>query len=155
MAKIFDVTKTGTNAVTIAASSYRCITVNMPHEGQLGRIVVKQVAAADGGGTAVAFKVDILNSSTPVTPDTNIANATALPANIDIYKVRAQGTATSGNTFSEYTPDVGGNGYLYRNVDGTHTIPVRKIYVLIQPTSASGATKWEFALTMYTEIGGQ
>ena len=58
MPKIFDVTKTGTSAVAIASSSYRMVTVPLSYECRIGSIIVKQVASADGGGTAVPFTVD-------------------------------------------------------------------------------------------------
>ena len=153
MPKIFEVIKTGTSAATIASSSYKLITVPMTHECRIGAITVKQVASADGGGTAVAFTVDLLKSKLAITPDTDIANATALPNNIALYRVFDQKTGAAGAVVSEFTPAVGGDGYLFRNVDGTQTEPQRKAYLLIRPTSAGTSTKWEYSITIISDVG--
>ena len=153
MAKIFEVIKTGTNAITIASSSYQLVTVPITHECRVGAITVKQVASADGGGTAVAFTIDMLKSNMGIAVDSNIANATALPNNIALYRVFDQKTGAAGAVVSEFTPAVGGDGYLFRNVDGTQTEPQRKAYLLIRPTSAGTSTKWEYAITTIADVG--
>lgn len=155
MGKIYEVIKAGsTNAVSIIAANYRLISVAFPYECQIGKLVVRQLSVAEGGGTAVAFTYDILNAPAGITVNADIPNATALPAAIGLYKIKPQGSAGAGSDSVEFTPDAGGTGYLFRNMNGTQTVPERKLYLLIRPTAAGTTTKWEFALGAYSDIGG-
>lgn len=155
--KIFNVKRVGTDpttgAVTIAAGSYRLIKVAHAYECRLGSIVVRQVPAGEGGGTSVAYTVDYLKAKLGIAVDTDIPNATALPSPIDLYKTFTQKAGAAGATVAEYTPAVGSDGYLFRNDDGTQTNPIREGYLLLRPTAAGDATKWEFFFTLLSDIG--
>ena len=153
MSKIFDITRAGaSNAVSIAASKVRLVTLGLSPECLLGTVIVKQLAAADGGGTAVAFKVDILKSTMGLTPDTDI-DANTIPANYQLYTVMPQLAASANAVASVYTASGGSDGYPLRNIDGTQTVPVRKAYMLIQPTSAATTTKWEYSIVSLSTLG--
>lgn len=153
MAKIFDITKAGAaNAVSIAASKARLVTLGLAPECFIGTVIVKQLASASGGGTAVAYKVDILKSTMGLTPDTDIDPGT-VPANYQLYTVMPQIAASAGAVGAVYVAASGSDGHPCRNIDGTQTVPVRKAYMLIQPTSAAGTTKWEYSVVSISTLG--
>jgi hypothetical protein len=153
--KIIEVTKKGAGAVSIAAASYRVVRLALTNEGRVGKVVVKQLdASGESGGTAVAFAADLLSSAVGMAVDADIANATALPADLDLYKIMPQITATAGNAAVVYTPAAGGDGFLFKNNEGPAPSYLdRYIYLLIRPTAAATLTKWKFSIAVWHDLG--
>lgn len=135
------------NAVTITAGNKRCVKLAVPSMGFLEKLIVSQVPAGSGGGTSVAFTVELLNSVLPFSVGEH-AVATAAAAPLPHHRVQTPAdaalSATAGNaaTFIDTSYGVG-----YVNVDGTYTSNQNALYLLISPTSAGDDTKWNITVS--------
>jgi hypothetical protein len=109
-----------------AATTSVLLALDFPYEAKLQKFVVQQTV-----GTAVNFAASVYNSD----PDGLAANVlskfTAIP----------EQSAAAGDAISVFGVD-----YVYRNMEGTPTNPVAKIYVVITATAASGGATWEVAI---------
>lgn len=132
--------------VSVTAGSFKVIALEVPHEGRITQVMAKQV-----GGTGVAYTIDILNSAGPypVGEYTNGTVQSTSAPNIGLHKVVPQISAISG-AVATYRAD---QGQAYRNADGDTTAPVRKLYMLIQPTGAGTDTTWDLMFHVWVEIG--
>ena len=103
------------------------LTLDFPYEAQLQKFVVQQTV-----GTAVPFTASVYNS-----------DPTGLAADVlSKFTVIPEQSAAAGDAISVFGAD-----YVYRNMEGTPTNPVAKIYVVITATvgGSPGAT-WEVAI---------
>lgn len=140
--KIYKWIRVGANVISITAGNNAFVNVKIAPEGTVSKFVVRQAS-----GTAVAFEADLLDSQLLVEGVHN----TALPSNVELYKVFPTKSASSGATIAEYT--TGELGYSYRNQDGSHTVPSRSLWLHIRPTSAATTTTWEVAIVVDNEMG--
>ena len=103
------------------------LTLDFPYEAKLRKFVVQQTA-----GTAVPFTAAVYNSDPTGLAANVLAKFTAIP----------EQSAAAGDAVSVF-----GTEYIYRNMEGTPTNPVAKIYVVITATvgGSPGAT-WEVAI---------
>lgn len=129
--------KSGVRAsINITQPNGICVRVPCRSEGHLRQFCIFQT-----GGTNVAATVDIYMSKLPYAPGQfPIAQAAAV-SNHHIYKLRDTLNVLSGQPLN-LTPDTD-VGYPYRNVDGDHTNNEGFLYVVIKPTAAADATKWD------------
>lgn len=151
MGKIYTRVIEGTDAVSITTGNAYLLGLDFPYEGRIGRFIFKQVDPASDGGTAVDCKVDLLDSALDL--DTGLVDPGDVPINLPLHRIAPTYGLEAGGIIEEYVPAVGGDGFLFRNTDGTHTVPERKLYILIQPQSAGDTTKWELAISAFVEIG--
>ena len=103
------------------------LTLDFPYEAKLQKFVVQQTV-----GTAVPFTASVYNS-----------DPTGLAADVlSKFTVIPEQSASAGDAIA-----VLGADYVYRNMEGTPTNPVAKIYVVITATvgGSPGAT-WEVAI---------
>lgn len=142
--------------ITIAAGKQLSIRVPVvSNEGWLNEVVVNQYTGS-GGGTPVAFTVEVLDSCVPFHNADNTqatvesAYNAAATLTVEHFRVVDQATATSGNSVKIRTADY---GYPFQNADGNNTIHDAFLYLIIRPTAAGDETKWEASLTTTSEIG--
>jgi hypothetical protein len=138
--------------VTLPAGEAALVQVGFPYEGRVGKIVCKQLSTGRSGGTAVAFVVAVY--TTPVVDVGVGVPQLTRPDNAALYEAVPPQSGTAGSTVRMFTPEVGGEGFLFRNFDGDQTTPQRFCYVYIRPTSALTETKWEFSLGVIIDAGG-
>ena len=131
MSKIHKTSLTGDNAVNMeAASKYVVARLPTIPEGRLDRLAVRQQAA---DVTDIGFKVDILDT---LPEGMAVGQSTGtLPADIDLYRVLAQQSATAGNSVYVASNEA---GYAYIS-DGDPTVRRRYIYLVISTSSGSAA----------------
>jgi len=153
MAKITRVERTNRlgRAITVHSGKKKLFKVGVPPEGNVARFVCRQVPAASGGGTAVDFVVDLLErfSVIGMSFDANLESIDALPADIENIRVFPQKSASAGNTVTDYV--TGKEGYSYRNGEGTQSVPVRELYLLLSPSNTLTDTLWDVTLVVETE----
>lgn len=127
-------------AIVIGAGMQRCARLKMPHFGRLTDVMVRQKSTE----VQVNFTVDVLKSKFPFVPDTDVVAGTPPADDLTLYRVIDRQTGVAG-TPVEVAAD--GNGFPYRNMDGTYTENQRFLYVLIIPELAGTLTTWDVALT--------
>lgn len=160
------------NAVVMpGAGNGVLVAIGVAPEGRLAKYFVKQVVpgtVTPSQGTApagsVAFKVDVLDSlppgysyglaagNYPTSGQAIDAGAISPPANMEIYRVIGQATATAGNPVVDYAS--GEDGYTFRNGDNaSSTNANRLIYILITPTTSAPLSLWEVLVLVQSDVG--
>ena len=132
-------------SITIGAGKKRLVKVKFVSQGRLTDVDIVQT-----GGASVAAVVDILKSGKAFPPDTDVpvGNSPTLPLlSLDIVPTINVSSGAHGTLQQDNT------GYAFRNIDGTSTNNQRYVYVLINPTSAGGATTWDIQLTVESTVG--
>ena len=148
MSKIYERNLTVANGEAIAASTgmdILCETIGFPPEA-----VIKKVVARQASGTPVGFTVDLFNrpvcSSNSSSSPSDTAEDTAALA-----KIMPSMHADAGNVAEMFDT----SGYLFRNMVGDYTIPVKAIYlrfVFDQPTADEST--WEISIGCLPESYG-
>jgi len=130
----------GDNALVMPAGEKDlCFAIDFPHAADLTKLVVQQV-----GGTAVGFQVNLFNqqvcaihagseSSSALPNSTPEAVAKVIPTQVQHLP---------GQPIELFHPD----GYTYRNMEGTFTVPIKKIYLEITVDSHAEDTLWAVSL---------
>jgi len=108
--------------------------LNFPHACKIKKFVVRQAT-----GTLVPFEADLLNSaSVPVASGESLWKV--LPTQVQ---------NVAGNAVEMFDTE----GYTFTNMDGTISVPIKKIYLRLQLLSDPGeVTYWEASIageTMY------
>ena len=135
------------DAISITAGNKKCVKLVVPSMGFMEKLVVSQVPSGSGGGASVAFTVELLNSVLPFAEgETAVATAAAAP--LEHHRipppVDAPLAASAGAVVSYVDPSYG-IGYV--NADGTYAANQNAVYLIINPTSAAGTTKWNILLS--------
>jgi hypothetical protein len=109
--------------------------------GYLTRLVVMQQPAAGGGGTSVAFTVELLTSQIPYPPGVAYATTDAPAVDMTPYRVQSPQTAAlTANAGAAVLITTNEIGLAYRNLDGGDSEGF--LYLVIKPTGAITATNW-------------
>lgn len=140
--KVYKVIFTDTTAISITAGNNRVVRVPVAPEGAVTKFVARQAS-----GTSTPFEIDLFD--TEILPEGT--HTTAVPANAELYRVFPTKSAGGGATIAEYT--TGELGYSYRNGDGTHTVPVRSLWLHIRPTAVLVTTTWDVCIVVENDIG--
>lgn len=116
------------------------IELGFPHRGHIKGFVLTQV-----GGAAAGFNADLFNSSKPRDDagSESSAEGEGIFAASNYRIIPPELLVASGDTISLHPTD---SGYAYRNVDGSYSVPVRKLYLRVHP-SGSGTKSFELTLT--------
>jgi hypothetical protein len=115
-----------------------CFEIDFPHEALITKFVVKQ-----NGGTPADFEVDLFNSPVCALGEPGHSESVA-PNGLaeELARVMPQLSASAGAAAVYQSED----GYPFRNMVGTHVVPVRKIYVRINVDTPADDTVWEVAV---------
>lgn len=156
--KVSDKPAKAKGVITIAAGKRLSVRVDAPHsEGWVNEIVVKQVPNGSGGGTAVGFTVQLLDSSLPhhdgdpTLASVEAAYDAAALADPEMFQVIDAIVAASGATAKFRSSN---HGTRFVNADQvSHTENQRCLYLTIVPDNAAGQTKWMATITMTKDIG--
>lgn len=116
--------------VQVTADSAQANHVAIPfiHRGRINKVLVKQLDGVDAG-----FRFDLYNSRQPMI-DNSQSSAVGDEVAPDIdhlaYQIIPTQNVAAGplTMFTEL-----GDGYEYRNVDGTYSVPQRFVYVRLEP----------------------
>lgn len=131
--------------IVITLGKLKCVTVPFPSEGRVTKVVVTQVA-----GTPVAFSVELLAGAKPYPPDQEQTIPFTTLADVDMFQVIDEQPGSLGVAMEL----IGNNtGYPFVNLDGSPTNNIRKLYLVIIPTSAGDDTTWDAAITCETDVG--
>src|SRR5262245_19426346 len=121
--------------------------VSLPRGGgRVQRVVVKQRGAAAGGGTAVGFAVDLVTSTRPFgagVPPISQTLPYTYAEPVELYQVLTQITQSTAGSPGAYRAD---QGTAFVNQDSDSVNQKRELYLVITPTGAAGATKWDAAV---------
>lgn len=139
--------------ISIATGKKQCVAVKAPPNGRIQKLVVWQKPAGSGGGTAVAFTVDLFDSKIPF--DAGAYDSAASPGDQpDAYRILVPDNAPIAATAGSVASLVSDNeGLKYRNKDGSYSDAEEFIYLLISPTSAGGTTVWYVTIHIHTDKG--
>lgn len=135
----------GPNAIQIPANSYAVVRLQSLGHGSLVRLSVRQTS-----GTAVAFVVDVLDSSLRLGGPNGTYPNPYPPANVDIMQIINRISAGSGTTARFIEP----YGVPFRSMDnppGGYSTSSQDIYLVIAPTAANFNTTWEASVTLVDE----
>jgi hypothetical protein len=113
--------------------------IDYPHRGRLSKLNIRQVT-----GVAAGFEADLYNSAQPLQAHENGSHSSASADeafNDNIFKVLPTQT-TAGDAIEVFSQT---GGYPYRNVDGSHANPRRKLYLRIKP-NGTGPKTFEVAI---------
>lgn len=128
-------------ALTLEAGDTKVLfEVGYPPIGRITRLVVRQV---DSDTDIVAFAVRLYNSD---------YTATTPVCSEDMAKIldESEGTLSAGGgATAEYAS---AEGKFYQNLEGTYSVPVRKVYLEIEIAAQGTDTHWEALITC--EPGG-
>ena len=125
-------------SITVATASKTVTRVSFFSEGKLAQLAVKQVS-----GPLVPFTVELLSSKVPY-PVGSSADVALPTGTIEMYRIIAPITSGAGVP-AELTPD-DDFGWVFRNMDGDHTLNQRFVYLVIIPTGSLATTKWDAVL---------
>jgi hypothetical protein len=113
--------------------------IDYPHRGRLSKLMIRQVT-----GVAEGFEADLYNSARPLQAHEAGSHSSASAAesfNDGNYKILPTQVA-AGDASEVFKPE---GGYPYRNVDGTYSVPQRKLYLRLEP-NGTGTKTFEVAL---------
>jgi hypothetical protein len=133
------------NAINVGSDeSPMCFAIDFPPEGLIKKLIVRQV-----GGAPVAFTANLYNDLVCGISEVG-EGSSEVPStkSKDLAKVIPTQNGTAGNTMEFFSE----SGYAFRNQRGNWTVPERKIYLEINPTSPSGDTTWEVAIAILPAI---
>lgn len=120
----------------VPAGEPTAIELKVPHRGSISSIRLLQLDGADGG----TFR--IFNSERAAREVTGSSASSAVPGqDPDSYAVMPRKTITGGKC-EEFQ-----QSYQYRNRDGTYTMPIRRLWMVIEPTG-SGSNTYSLSLTI-------
>lgn len=122
------------------------------YEGMIQKVVCKQV-----GGPTTNFTLKVFNSHLPCSGATSRSSGGADPAGAyeadpDMYLVFSPFQGVAGETMTFISTA----GRAYRNMDGSQSLPQRKIYVEIDPAGVGGAdddATWDLCLGGWSDVG--
>jgi len=117
------------------------------YEGMIQKVVVKQAS-----GAPVAFSIDIYNSKNVIDRSTSSGGGDPdgdYVPDPEMYRVFDTMQASAG----EVARFLDNNGRGYRNMDGSQSLPDRKIYIEITIPSGSGDLGFDVCLGGWTDVG--
>jgi hypothetical protein len=130
--------------------SPECFVRDFPHEFEITKVIAVHTA-----GTLASFTLDIHNLPTenkfPVGDESESLFATTDPV---LAKVIPTQTSTgSPDTVELFAQNNGGPGWHFRNMEGTHTVPKRRIFITITTTGQTGTVTVEMAIAGIPAVG--
>lgn len=135
--KLYEKHWTGDSRLTVAADlESKCFALDYPHESHLEKVIVVQV-----GGTMTDFSIDLFNK--PCADICSEFSSAAGCENEALCKVLPTQTALAGVALEVFRNP----GYMFRNMVGTQTVPVKRIYLRITPDApVADDTLWDVAI---------
>jgi hypothetical protein len=119
-----------------------CWAIDYPHAASITKLIVKQYS-----GASVAYSVNIYNR-----PVCNFAadgsSSMGSECTPEVAKVIPTQSEGAGHTLELFET----SGYVFRNMEGTFSVPVRKLYLEIVRASAADDSLWEVAIGSRPEI---
>jgi len=121
-----------------------CLELRAPHRGTIRSIVMRQL---DGDLGGYWFQLFNSEQARPVGSSSS-SLAGSMPENSDaMYDIAGKKNVGAGEDLFEERE----KNYIYRNKDGTHSLPIRKLYILIHPQGA-GPKHFELRLDIETAV---
>ncbi len=111
--------------------------IGFPQNGRIVSFSIRQV-----GGSDVAAQCNLFRNEPPEFEDRDDPTDPAHGARALIRIVPTDQLAVTSGTPLERRWD----GYYYMNSDGTTSVPVRRVYLEIEPNDTSEDTTWEVAI---------
>jgi len=136
---VYERNLTGDAALFVPAGGGLCFAIDFPHAADITKLVVKQQ-----DGTPVGFTVNLYNRQVcALQPGSASSSAEPSPIDDDLAKViPEQYQPVPGTAMSLFHAD----GYTFKNMEGTFTVPIKKIYLEIIPDAIGEDTLWGVAL---------
>lgn len=126
----------------VVAGQENYVELGFIHRGYIKGFVLTQV-----GGVLAGFNADLFNSERPMLDAGSVGSAGDTEIlGADNYRIipHADLIAANGHDRIELRPE--NIGYAFRNVDGTYSVPIRKLYLRVHP-SGTGSKAFELTLT--------
>jgi hypothetical protein len=122
-----------------AGTKKLCFGLKFMHACMLTKVVVKQAA-----GDAMGFTINIYNRQTcDVLSGSSSSSQPAADVAPELAKViPTQRQNVPGSAMELFHPD----GYSFRNMEGSLSVPVRVIYLEIEVDDPTNESQWEVAL---------
>lgn len=137
----------GTEFTLPAGIADACFEIGFPQEGRITRLIVKQDPL---DGTQTAFTVDLYDRQVCGFASESSSSGVAADSMTDeLAKIIPTQTGTAGNAMElRY-----GEGYSYRNREGSYTVPQRSVYLQIAVSNSTNESNWEVAIE--GEVGNE
>jgi len=138
---VYERTLTGSNALVMPAGVARkCFQIEYPHAADITKLVVMQT-----DGTPIGFVVNLFNrwASCDAAESSSSSVAGSGAVDMELAKViPTQEQHIPGAALELFHPD----GYSFKNMDGTFTVPIKLIYLELTVDSDAEATVWDVAI---------
>jgi len=135
------------NALHIpAGTSVLCFDLDFPHSALITKLIVRQ-----NGGSDVGYQVNLFNRQVcDIYPGAGSSSAPSAAVSEELAKVIPTQNVAAGEVCEVFNPD----GYTFKNKDaaGTHSVPIKKIYLQIGVDSVAEDTVWEVAIACKNRI---
>jgi hypothetical protein len=143
---IYERNLVGDDALVMPAGVEKmCFAIDFPHAADITKVIAKQIS-----GVATGFTLNLYNRQVCALAPGSLSSS-AMPSTVsdEIAKViPTQEQHIPGQAIELFHPD----GYAFKNMEGTFTVPIKKIYLELILDDFADASVWEIAIACHPKF---